>query len=174
MATAELKIDSEQYDLPLVRATSGPDGIVVSNLRNDGWVTLDPGFLTTAQCESKITFIDGNNSILRYRGYPIEQLCEKSDFLEVAWLLRHGELPTRQQYEKFCSDINHRTMVGEDFRTFMGSFPRTSHPMSVLASAINALAAFYPDTTDVNDSDQLDEAGADRAAEGARHSRQRR
>ena len=81
MATAELKIDSEQYDLPLVKATSGPDGIVVSNLRNDGWVTLDPGFLTTAQCESKITFIDGNNSILRYRGYPIEQLCEKSDFL---------------------------------------------------------------------------------------------
>ena len=158
MATAELKVDSEQYDLPLVKATSGPDGIVVSSLRNDGWVTLDPGFLTTAQCESKITFIDGNNSILRYRGYPIEQLCEQSDFLEVAWLLRHGELPTRQQYDKFCSDINHRTMVGEDFRTFMGSFPRSSHPMSVLASAVNALAAFYPDTTDVNDSDQLDEA----------------
>lgn len=158
MATAQLNVDEGKYTLPVVKATAGPDGIVVSDLRNDSWVTLDPGFLTTAQCESKITFIDGNNSILRYRGYPIEQLCEQSDFLEVAWLLRHGELPTKDQYDKFCSDVNHRTMVGEDFRTFMGSFPRTAHPMSVLASAINALATFYPDTTDVNDSDQLDEA----------------
>ena len=158
MATAQLNVDEGKYTLPVVKATAGPDGIVVSDLRNDGWVTLDPGFLTTAQCESKITFIDGNNSILRYRGYPIEQLCEQSDFLEVAWLLRHGELPPKDQYDKFCSDVNHRTMVGEDFRTFMGSFPRTAHPMSVLASAINALATFYPDTTDVNDSDQLDEA----------------
>lgn len=158
MSTAELDIDESKYTLPLVKATSGPDGIMVSSLRNDGWVTLDPGFLTTAQCESKITFIDGNNSILRYRGYSIEALCEESDFLEVAWLLRHGELPGREQYEKFCSDVNHRTMVGEDFRTFLGSFPRTAHPMSVLASAVNALATFYPDTLDPNDSDQLDEA----------------
>ncbi|WP_459252828.1 citrate/2-methylcitrate synthase [Bifidobacterium longum] len=127
-------------------------------MRNDGWVTLDPGFLTTAQCESKITYIDGQHSILRYRGYPIEQLCENSDFLEVAWLLRHGELPSRAEYEQFCADINHKTMVGEDFRTFMGSFPRSAHPMSVLASAINALATFYPDTTDISDTDQLDEA----------------
>lgn len=81
MATAELHVDSNQYTLPVVKASAGPDGIVVSKLRNDGWVTLDPGFLTTAQCESKITFIDGNRSILRYRGYPIEQLCEHSDFL---------------------------------------------------------------------------------------------
>ncbi len=158
MATAHLEVDSTTFSLPVVKATEGPDGIVVSGLRNDGWVTLDPGFLTTAQCESRITYIDGANSILRYRGYPIEQLCEKSDFLEVAWLLRHGELPTREQYDRFCSAINHRTMVGEDFRTFMGSFPRTAHPMSMLASAVNALATFYPDTTDVSDSDQLDEA----------------
>lgn len=158
MATAQLNVDEGRYTLPVVKATSGPDGIVVSDLRNDGWVTLDPGFLTTAQCESKITYIDGQHSILRYRGYPIEQLCEQADFLEVAWLLRHGELPSADQYERFCSDINHRTMVGEDFRTFMGSFPRTAHPMSVLASAVNALATFYPDTTDVADSDQLDEA----------------
>lgn len=158
MATAELHVDSNQYTLPVVKASAGPDGIVVSKLRNDGWVTLDPGFLTTAQCESKITFIDGNRSILRYRGYPIEQLCEHSDFLEVAWLLRHGDLPTQEEYDRFCSDINHKTMVGEDFRTFMGSFPRAAHPMSVLAAAVNALAAFYPDTTDITDSDQLDEA----------------
>ncbi len=158
MATANLSVESKDFTLPVVEATAGADGIVVSTLRNDGWVTLDPGFLTTAQCESKITYIDGKNSILRYRGYPIEQLCEQSDFLEVAWLLRHGELPNKDQYDQFISDINHRTMVGEDFRTFMGSFPRTAHPMSVMASAVNALATFYPDTTDINDSDQLDEA----------------
>ena len=158
MATAKLDVDSSSFNLPVVKATAGPDGIVVSTLRNDGWVTLDPGFLTTAQCESKITYIDGQHSILRYRGYPIEQLCDQSDFLEVAWLLRYGELPTRSEFDTFVRDINHRTMVGEDFRTFMGSFPRTAHPMSVLASAVNALATFYPDTTDIEDSDQLDEA----------------
>lgn len=158
MEMAQLSVDENEYSLPVVEATEGPDGIMVSSLRNDGWVTLDPGFLTTAQCESKITYIDGKRSILRYRGYPIEQLCEQSDFLEVAWLLRHGELPTQEQFDKFCADLNHRTMVGEDFRTFMGSFPRTAHPMSMMASAINALATFYPDTTEVNDSDQLDEA----------------
>ncbi|NMN01870.1 citrate synthase [Bifidobacterium panos] len=158
MATAQLNIDSANFTLPVVEATQGANGLVVSDLRNDGWVTLDPGFLTTAQCESKITYIDGQHSILRYRGYPIEQLCEGSDFLEVAWLLERGELPTKAQYAQFCADINHKTMVGEDFRTFMGSFPRAAHPMSVLASAINALATFYPDTTDINDSDQFDEA----------------
>lgn len=158
MVTARLNVDDREFDLPVVRATSGPSGIVVSSLRNDRWVTLDPGFLTTAQCESGITFIDGDNSILRYRGYPIEQLCDQSDFLEVAWLLRHGELPTREEFDEFCAKLNHRTMVGEDFRTFMGSFPRAAHPMSMMASAINALATFYPDTTDVDDEDQLDEA----------------
>lgn len=158
MATAQLNVDSASFTLPVVKATSGPDGIVVSRLRNDGWVTLDPGFLTTAQCESKITFIDGNNSILRYRGYPIEQLCEQSDFLEVAWLLGKGELPSREEYDRFCTKINHRTMVGEDFRTFMGSFPRSAHPMSVLASAINALATFHPETCTIDDPEQLDEA----------------
>ena len=158
MATAQLNVDSASFTLPVVKATAGPDGIVVSKLRNDGWVTLDPGFLTTAQCESKITFIDGNNSILRYRGYPIEQLCEQSDFLEVAWLLEKGELPNREEYERFCTKINHRTMVGEDFRTFMGSFPRSAHPMSVLASAINALATFHPDTCGIDDPEQLGEA----------------
>ena len=127
MATAQLDVDSSKFNLPVVKASAGPDGIVVSKLRNDGWVTLDPGFLTTAQCESKITYIDGKHSILRYRGYPIEQLCENSDFLEVAWLLRHGELPSKAEYEQFCADIN-------------------------------ALATFYPDTTDIADTDQLDES----------------
>ena len=84
MATAQLDVDSNKFNLPVVKASAGPDGIVVSKLRNDGWVTLDPGFLTTAQCESKITYIDGKHSILRYCGYPIEQLCENSDFLELS------------------------------------------------------------------------------------------
>jgi len=158
MGVAQLHVESNQFELPVVQASAGPDGIVMSSLRNDNWVSLDPGFLTTAQCESKITYIDGEHSILRYRGYPIEQLCERSDFLEVSWLLRNGELPTAAQYERFVDDINHHTMVGEDFRTFMGSFPREAQPMSVMASAINALATFNPDTTDITDPDQLDEA----------------
>lgn len=158
MGTARLDVDSEKYTLPVVKATAGPDGIVVSSLRNDGWVTLDPGFLTTAQCESKITFIDGNNSILRYRGYPIEQLCEHSNFLEVAWLLNRGELPTAAEYQDFRTRILHHTMVGEEFRAIIGSFPRNAHPMSVLASAVNALASFYPNTCDIEDPEQLTEA----------------
>ncbi|OXN01369.1 citrate synthase [Bifidobacterium vansinderenii] len=160
MSTAKLEVESTAYNLPVVKATCGPDGIVVSKLRNDGWVTLDPGFLTTAQCESKITFIDGHNSVLRYRGYPISQLCEHSNFLEVAWLLQYGELPTAAQYSKFRENILRKTVVGEEFRAFLGSFPRTSHPMSVLASAVNALAAYHPDTVDINDPDQLNEAAA--------------
>lgn len=114
MGVAQLHVESNQFELPVVQASAGPDGIVMSSLRNDNWVSLDPGFLTTAQCESKITYIDGEHSILRYRGYPIEQLCERSDFLEVSWLLRNGELPTAAQYERFVDDINHHTMVGED------------------------------------------------------------
>ena len=160
MSTAKLEVESTAFNLPVVKATCGPDGIVVSKLRNDGWVTLDPGFLTTAQCESKITFIDGHNSVLRYRGYPISQLCEHSNFLEVAWLLQFGELPTASQYATYRENILRKTVVGEEFRTFLGSFPRTSHPMSVLASAVNALAAYHPDTVDINDPDQLNEAAA--------------
>lgn len=158
MSNAHLHVASEEFKLPVVEASEGPDGIVMSSLRNNNWVSLDPGFLTTAQCESKITYIDGEHSILRFRGYPIEQLCERSDFLEVAWLLKHGELPSKGQYDRFIESINHRTMVGEDFRTFMGSFPRNAHPMSVMASAVNALATFHPETTDVCDPGQLDEA----------------
>lgn len=95
MSNARLHIESNEFKLPVVEATEGPDGIVMSSLRNNNWVSLDPGFLTTAQCESKITYIDGEHSVLRFRGYPIEQLCAQSDFLEVAWLLRYGELPSR-------------------------------------------------------------------------------
>ncbi len=156
MTSAHLKISDTEFDLPVMKATSGPNGVIVSSMRDDRFVSLDPGFLNTAQCESKITYIDGKKSILRYRGYPIEQLCEESNFLEVAWLLIYGELPEREQYYSFRSKILRHTMLGEEFRTFIASFPRSAHPMSVLASAVNALAAYYPDTTDINDREQLD------------------
>lgn len=160
MTTARLSLNSKQIELPLVKSSEGPDGILISSLSKNGWVTLDPGFLTTAQCESTITFIDGQRSILRYRGYSVEELCASSDFLEVAWLLIHGELPAGSQYEDFRNRVLHHTFVGEDFRNLLSSFPRSAHPMSVLASAVNALATFHPDTCDVNDPDQLDEACA--------------
>ncbi len=156
MTSAHLKIGDTEFDLPVTKATSGPNGVIVASMRDDRFVSLDPGFLNTAQCESKITYIDGKKSILRYRGYPIEQLCEESNFLEVAWLLIYGELPEREQYYSFRSKILRHTMLGEEFRTFIASFPRSAHPMSVLASAVNALAAYYPDTTDINDREQLD------------------
>ena len=156
MTSAHLKIGDTEFDLPVTKATSGPNGVIVASMRDDRFVSLDPGFLNTAQCESKITYIDGKKSILRYRGYPIAQLCEESNFLEVAWLLIYGELPEREQYYSFRSKILRHTMLGEEFRTFIASFPRSAHPMSVLASAVNALAAYYPDTTDINDREQLD------------------
>ncbi len=160
MSTAHLVVGDAKFDLPLVESTEGPDGILVSSLRNDGWVTLDPGFLTTAQCESAITFIDGRRSILRYRGYPIEELCEGSNFLEVAWLLIHGDLPDKRQYDEFRERILHHTFVGEDFRNLLSSFPRSAHPMSVLASAVNALATFHPDTCGFGDPNGFEEACA--------------
>ncbi len=134
---------------PIHRATEGNDGIVVSSLLKDtGFVTLDPGFMNTAQCESKITYIDGDAGVLRYRGYPIEQLAEHSSFLEVAYLLIHGELPSPAERDSFIERVNRHTLVHEDFRTFMGTFPRTSHPMAVMSSAVSALATFYPESLD--------------------------
>lgn len=127
MATAQLDVDSNKFNLPVVKASAGPDGIVVSKLRNDGWVTLDPGFLTTAQCESKITYIDGKHSILRYCGYPIEQLCENSDFLEVAWLLRHGELPSRAELSSSVrTSITRRWLA----KTSVPSWVRSRAPLT--------------------------------------------
>ena len=138
-------------------ATEGNDGIVVSSLlRDTGLVTVDPGFMNTASCESKVTYIDGDEGILRYRGYPIEQLAEKSTFLEVAYLLIHGELPTPAELDAFVERVNRHTIVHEDFRTFMGTFPRNAHPMAVMSSAINALAAFYPESLDPFDPETVE------------------
>ena len=152
-----LVVNGRSRDLPVVRATEGNDGVVVSSLlRDTGLVTVDPGFMNTASCESQITYIDGDAGILRYRGYPIDQLAEKSSFLEVAYLLFNGELPTADQLDAFVERVNRHTFVHENFRTFMGTFPSGAHPMAVMSSAINALATFYPESLDPFDPETVE------------------
>ena len=152
-----LEVGGVSQELPVVRATEGNDGIVVSSLlRTTGKVTVDPGFMNTASCESQITYIDGDEGILRYRGYPSEQLAEQSTFLEVAYLLINGELPSPTELDAFITRVNRHTLVHEDFRTFMGTFPRNAHPMAVMASAINALSTFYPESLDPFDDETVE------------------
>ncbi|MDM7855667.1 citrate synthase [Cellulomonas alba] len=156
-APVQLVAHGESRDLPIVTATEGNDGIVVSSLlRDTGLVTVDPGFMNTASCESRITYIDGDAGILRYRGYPIDQLAESSSFLEVAYLLIHGELPSADELSAFEDRVNRHTLVHEDFRTFMGTFPRGAHPMAVMSSAINALSTFYPESLDPFDPETVE------------------
>lgn len=144
-----LRVADAELELARVKATEGNDGLVVSSLLKDtGLVTVDPGFMNTASCTSEITYIDGDSGILRYRGYPIEQLAEKSTFLEVAYLLIHGFLPNAIELDAFVERVNRHTLVHEDFRTFLGTFPRNAHPMAVMAAAINALSTFYPEALD--------------------------
>jgi citrate synthase len=147
--------DDSELDLPVKTATEGSAGIEVTKLLSTtGMVTLDPGFVNTAACSSDITYIDGDVGILRYRGYPIEQLAEKSTFLEVSFLLIYGELPTAEQLADFTEKVTHHTMLDEDFKTFFSAFPRNAHPMAVLSSAVSALSSFYPNNLDQhNDAD---------------------
>ena len=119
-----------------------------------GLMTYDPAFMNTASCKSAITFIDGDKGILRYRGYPIEQLAEESTFLEVAWLLRTGELPTQQQYESWVHDITYHTYVHENIKTFLQGFRYDAHPMSMLCSTVAALSSFYPEAKNIHDPEQ--------------------
>lgn len=119
-----------------------------------GIVSYDPAFLNTASCKSAITYIDGDKGILRYRGYPIEQLAEKASFLEVAWLLRHGELPTQQEYDTLVHDITYHTYVHENMRTFLAGFRYDAHPMSMLQSSVAALSSFYPEARNIFDPEQ--------------------
>ena len=145
-------------DLPLARipATDGNDGYDISSLlKTTGAVTLDSGFTNTASCTSAITFIDGDAGILRYRGYPIEQLAERSSFLETSYLLIYGELPTPAQLSAFEANVKHHTMLHEDLRRFFDGFPRDAHPMPVLSSAVSALSTFYQDSLDPFDDEQV-------------------
>src|ERR1700722_6962729 len=139
--------DGAELDLPVKVANEGSAGIEVTKvLSTTGMVTLDPGFVNTAACSSEITYIDGDAGILRYRGYPIEQLAEQSSFLEVSYLLIYGELPTQAQLEHFTTQITKHTMLHEDLKRFFDGFPRDAHPMPVLSSAVSALSTFYQDS----------------------------
>jgi citrate synthase len=149
--------EGSELDLPVKTATEGSAGIEVTKLLSTtGMVTLDPGFVNTAACSSDITYIDGDAGILRYRGYPIEQLADKSSFLEVSYLLIHGELPTQAQLEAFTRQITKHTLLHEDLKDFFNGFPRDAHPMPVLSSAVSALSTFYQDALNPFDEPNVD------------------
>jgi citrate synthase len=157
MSDVELRTPDGQLPLEVTVGTEDPPGLDISKLlAKTGHVTLDPGFVNTASCTSAITYIDGDAGILRYRGYPIEELAEKASFLEVAWLLIYGELPTEDQLADFKAQIRKHTMLHEDFREFFGGFPTDAHPMAVLSSAVSALSTFYQDSLDPLDEEQVE------------------
>jgi len=140
------------YTLPVLQGSTGPDVLDIRKLYGEsGYFTFDPGFTSTGSCESKITFIDGDEGILLHRGYPIEQLAEHSDFLEVCYLLLHGELPTPEQNAEFNRSITYHTMVHEQLSNFYRGFRRDAHPMAVMCGVVGALSAFYHDSTDIED-----------------------
>lgn len=143
--TATLKIDGQTIELPIVTGSEGDRAVDIANLRaRTGCVTLDPSFMNTAACYSRITYIDGEKGILRYRGIPIEELVTRARFVEVAYLLVHGELPTEEQRRNFSALLNRHSLLHEDMRHFFDHFPQGAHPMHILSTMINALAAFYP------------------------------
>ena len=157
MTDNALNFPGGTLDLPLIDSSEGENGLGISSLLSaTGNVTLDPGFVNTASCTSAITFINGEEGILRYRGYPIEQLAEKSTFLETSYLLIYGELPTPAQLADFESRITQHTMLHEDLRRFFDGFPRDAHPMPVLSSAVSALSTFYQDSLDPFDQEQVE------------------
>jgi len=157
MSQAKLVHPNGELLLGEVPATVGASGYDVSALlKETGHITLDHGFMNTASCESAITYIDGDKGILRYRGYPIEQLAEKSTFLETSYLLIYGHLPSPSELTKFTEDIGMHTMVHEDLRRFFDGFPRDAHPMPVLSSAVSALSTFYQDSLDPFDARQVE------------------
>jgi citrate synthase len=157
MSQAKLVHPNGELLLGEVPATVGASGYDVSALlKETGHITLDHGFMNTASCESAITYIDGDNGILRYRGYPIEQLAEQSTFLETSYLLIYGHLPSAGELSKFTEDISMHTMVHEDLRRFFDGFPRDAHPMPVLSSAVSALSTFYQDSLDPFDPRQVE------------------
>ena len=143
--------------MEIVHATEGSDGIALGSLlAKTGYTTFDQGFVNTASTKSAITYIDGDAGILRYRGYPIEQLAEKSTFIEVSYLLIYGELPTAEQLAEFTTKIQRHTLLHEDLKRFFDGFPRNAHPMPVVSSAVNALSAYYQDSLDPLDHDQVE------------------
>jgi citrate synthase len=148
---ATLSIGGRTLELPVYSGTEGPDVIDIRSLVQEGWFTFDPGFVSTAACESRITFIDGANGVLLHRGYPIEQLAENADYLEVCYLLLHGELPSAQENERFRRTVNNHTMIHDQMGRFFNGFRRDAHPMAIMVGVVGALSAFYHDTMDLTD-----------------------
>ena len=154
--TAKLTIDGKTYEFPIVEGSEGERAIDISNLRKEtGLITLDPGYANTGSCESSITFMDGEKGILRYRGIPVEQLAEHSSFRETAYLLINGELPTREELNRFSALLNDHSLVHEDMRAFFENFPRRAHPMGILSSMVNALRAFYPEIPERSEEEEI-------------------
>ncbi len=152
---AKLIIGDETHEFPVLSGTVGPDVLDIRSLyAKTGMFTYDPGFTSTAACDSAITYIDGDKGELLYRGYPIEQLAEKSNYLEVCYLLLYGELPTRTQFTEFEQLVTRHTMVHEQMHYFYRGFRRDAHPMAIMTGVVGALSAFYHDSTDINDPQQ--------------------
>ncbi len=149
--SAQLTIGDSTLDLPIYSGTIGPDVVDVGQLTGKGVFTYDPGFVSTAACESKITYIDGGKGILLHRGYPIDQLAEHSDYLEVCYLLLYGELPTPTEKEEFVNTIHNHTMLHEQLRNFYQGFRRDAHPMAIMCGVVGALSAFYHDSLEISD-----------------------
>lgn len=157
MQSAKLVAEDREIELPIVAGTEDEKAIDISRLRADtGYITLDDGYVNTGSTFSSVTFLDGERGILRYRGYPIEQLTERCDFVEVSYLLIYGELPTRTQLDAFRESIRRHTMLHEDVRTFYNGFPRDAHPMASLSSVVSAMSTFYQDSLDPNDPKQVE------------------
>lgn len=150
---ATLSVNGKTIELPVYKGSTGPDVVDVRGLVSEGLFTYDPGFVSTASCESKITFIDGDKGVLLHRGYPIEQLAEQSDYLETCYLLVYGELPTPERLDWFRSTVKNHTMVHEQLNHFYNGFRRDAHPMAVMCGVVGALSAFYHDSMDFSDQD---------------------
>ena len=148
---AKLELDGKIYEFPVIEGSENEKAIDISKLRaSTGYITIDPGFKNTGSTKSGITFLNGEEGILRYRGYPIEQLAEKAEFLEVAYLLIYGELPTATEYTDFKENITKHTLVHEDMRLFFEAYPAKAHPMGILAASLSTLSTFYPESQDPN------------------------
>ncbi|MBD3838210.1 citrate/2-methylcitrate synthase, partial [Brevundimonas sp.] len=155
--TATLSFEGKSVDLPVLSGSTGPDVIDIRKLYGGtGAFTFDPGFTSTASCESGLTYIDGDAGVLLHRGYPIDQLAAQSNFIEVCHLLLHGELPTAAQYEKFEDSITMHTMLHAQFDRFFEGFRRDAHPMAIMVGTVGALSAFYHDSLDIHDPVQRD------------------
>ena len=154
---AILEINGKKHEFPIITGTENEVAIDVKELRSatKGVITLDPGYKNTGSCESAITFLDGEKGILRYRGYSIEELAEKADFLEVAYLLIFGELPTKEQNEKFHNDIKAQSLVDDDIRKIVDAFPKSAHPMGIISSLTSALTAFNPSSVNVDSEEDM-------------------